>query len=74
MRKANGASIAAIRKLTGSRQAALAARCAITGPYLSQIESGERQPATEVLARIAAELGVTVEAISYVEAVEVAPA
>jgi transcriptional regulator with XRE-family HTH domain len=64
-RKANGATISAIRKALGIQQVALAGRVGITKPYMSQIESGSRQPAPDVLRRIADELGVTLDAISY---------
>jgi len=64
-RKANGASIATIRKALGIPQMALAGRVGVTKSYMSQIESGARQPAPDVLRRIADELGVKLDAISY---------
>lgn len=65
-RRANGASIFAIRQAMGIRQGALAARCGIDPGYLSRIENKGQQPAPEIISRLAAELGVSVEAISYV--------
>lgn len=64
-RKANGASIATIRKALGIRQVALAGRVGIHAPYMSLIEHGARQPPAPLLARIAAELGVSIDSISY---------
>lgn len=64
-RKANGASIATIRKALGIRQVALAGRLGISAPYMSQIEYGVRQPPWDLLSRIAAELGVSLESITY---------
>ena len=64
-RKANGASIATIRKAIGIPQVALAGRLGIDKSYMSQIEHGVRQPAADLLSRIADELGVTIESISY---------
>ena len=64
-RKANGAAVATIRKALGISQTSLAARSRITPPFLSQIEHGDRQPSPEVLRRLADELGVPLDAISY---------
>lgn len=64
-RKANGASISSHRKLMGIKQADLAARVRIAPSYLSQIESGARQPPLDVVSRIASELGVALDAITY---------
>ena len=64
-RKANGASIAAIRKALGIQQMSLAGRVGIDKSYMSLIESGGRLPQPDVLRRIADELGVPVDAISY---------
>ena len=64
-RRTNGASLAAIRKALGTRQGALAAAAGISGPYLSMVEKGIRQPEPEITARLAAELGVPIDAITY---------
>lgn len=64
-RKTNGTSIASHRKLLGIKQTALAARVEITPSYLSQIESGARQPELDVVSRISDALGVPLDAITY---------
>jgi transcriptional regulator with XRE-family HTH domain len=64
-RKTNGASVATIRKALGMRQGALAASAGITSAYLSMIENGLRQPEPEVTRRLADELGVSLESITY---------
>ena len=64
-RKANGAAISTIRKALGMRQGALAASAGISTQYLSQIEHGVRQPPVDTISRLAAELGVSLESISY---------
>ncbi len=64
-RKANGASIGTIRKALGIPQVALAGRLGIDKSYMSQIEHGARQPAADLLSRIAETLGVPLDAISY---------
>lgn len=66
VRKVNGASVASIRKALGIPQNALAARAAITPPFLSQIEHGARQPSAEVMRKLADGLGVPLDAISHV--------
>lgn len=64
-RKANGAAIAALREALGMQQGALAANAGIKGPFLSQIENGLRQPSPQVIHKLAIELGVSLEAITY---------
>jgi transcriptional regulator with XRE-family HTH domain len=66
-RKANGATIRALRKALGISQVSLAARVGITKVYLCQIELGtkDKRPSPEVLRGIADALGVTIESISY---------
>ena len=46
----------------------LAARVEISPPFLSDIELGRRHPSKKVLARIAAEIGVSVEHLSQYDA------
>jgi transcriptional regulator with XRE-family HTH domain len=64
-RRVNGATVAALRGTLGIAQASLAARCEISAPYLSQIESGMYQPGADVVRRLATELGVELDAITY---------
>ncbi len=42
-------------------QADVAGKCDIAVPYLSQIESGKRKASAEVLKKLAATLGVSVD-------------
>lgn len=66
-RTANGAAIRALRgAVTGLSVSALAGRLACSQGYLSLVELGNRQPTTEFLARVAKELGVPLDAISFV--------
>ncbi|MFJ3674004.1 helix-turn-helix domain-containing protein [Streptomyces sp. NPDC090106] len=59
------------RRKNGNRtQAAIAGLCGITERYLQQIEAGRKTPSTEVLARLARELGVPVGALLTVESVK----
>ncbi len=64
-RKTNGAAIASLRKLAGISQRTLAARAGIDPSYLSLIERGDRQPEPPVIRRLADELGVPLDAITY---------
>lgn len=64
-RRVNGATIAALREALGISQAALAGRALISAPYLCQIENGLHQPGIEAARRIAGELGVPLDAITY---------
>ena len=67
---ANGAAVRAIREaraethpeFAGSR---FAVTCLMSHAYLCNIEKGRKRPPVEVIHRIAAHLGVPVEAISY---------
>lgn len=65
-RTAHGAAIRAIREAIGVSGSALAPRCGVSQGYMSQIETGAKQPTVEVMARIAEQLGVPLDAISYV--------
>ncbi|MCI3276963.1 helix-turn-helix domain-containing protein [Streptomyces cylindrosporus] len=52
------------RRKNGNRtQAAVAGLCGITERYLQQIEAGQKVPSADVLARLAAELGVPLAAL-----------
>lgn len=64
-RKVNGASIRAIREALGIKHGDLALRCGFTPSYLSHIESGAKQPSSAMARRLADELGVPLDAITY---------
>lgn len=51
-------SLAGMRLAAGLSQAALAEKAKTTQPYIARIESGTVDPGTEVIARLAAGLGV----------------
>ena len=65
-RLANGTAIRAIRELLGISVSAFAPRVDCTQGYMSNVELGHKQPTTEFLARVARELSVPIDAISYV--------
>jgi transcriptional regulator with XRE-family HTH domain len=65
-RVAHGAAIRAIREAVGIPVGAFAVRCLISQGYMSNIELGAKQPTAEVLRKIADELGVPLDAVSYV--------
>lgn len=65
-RVAHGPAIRAIRELVGVSISAFAPRCDISQGYLSRVELGDKQPSPEALRRIATQLGVPLDAISYV--------
>lgn len=65
-RYANGAAIRAIRQAVGIPVSVFAIRCLISQGYMSNIEIGRKQPTPEVLRRIAEQLGVPLDAVSYV--------
>lgn len=59
-----GQKVKHYRRKNGNRtQAAIAGLCGITERYLQQIEAGQKVPSAEVLARLAAELGVPLAAL-----------
>jgi transcriptional regulator with XRE-family HTH domain len=64
-RRANGATIRALREAIGIQQDTLAAAAGISKGHLSNIESERKQPAPAVLRAIANRLGVPLDAISY---------
>jgi transcriptional regulator with XRE-family HTH domain len=63
-RKTHGPAIRAMRELIGLQQAALAAAVGVEPPTLSNIEAGRKNGSPQVVARIAARLGVTLDAIT----------
>lgn len=65
-RRANGATIRALREAIGIRHADLAQAAGISPGYLTNIEKGIRQPSPPVLRAIADRLGVTLDAITNV--------
>lgn len=67
-RYAHGAAIRAIRELQGVSVSAFAPRVDCTQGYMSNVELGHKKPTIEFLARVARELAVPLDAISYVVA------
>lgn len=65
-RRSNGPAIRAIREAVGVPGSIFATRCLISHAYLNNIERERKYPPTPVLQRIAGELGVSLDAISYV--------
>lgn len=65
-RVAHGPAIRAIRELLGISVSAFAPRVDCTQGYMSNVELGHKKPTVEFLARVARELGVPIDAISYV--------
>ena len=66
-RTVNGPAIRAIREALGIPGSIFATRCLISHAYLNNIERERKYPPTPVLQRIANELGVSLDAISYVK-------
>lgn len=65
-RQAHGLAIRAIRELSGISISAFAPRVGVTQGYMSNVELSHKTPTVEFLARVARELGVPLDAISYV--------
>jgi transcriptional regulator with XRE-family HTH domain len=65
-RVAHGPAIRAIRELLGISVSAFAPRVDCTQGYMSNVELGHKTPTTEFLVRVARELGVPIDAVSYV--------
>jgi len=63
-RRANGEAIAAIRQALGIRQDALAARVGVTKAQMNKVEHDVNGASPQVIAKIAAELGVSYNAIT----------
>jgi transcriptional regulator with XRE-family HTH domain len=64
-RLAHGPAIRAIREALGINHGEFALRCNMSPGYLTNIESGRKQPSPAVAKRIAEELGITLDAITY---------
>lgn len=60
-----GPAVRAIRDAQGVKLGDLAQRAHLSGPYLTNIERGVKQPALETALRIAYALGVPPGAITY---------
>lgn len=66
-RLAHGPAMRALREaITGASVSAFAPRVGVTQGYLSNVELGHRQPTVEFMSRVARELGVSLDAVSYV--------
>lgn len=65
-RTAHGPAIRAIRTAIGVSISAFAPRCDVSQGYMSRVELGEKQPSPQVLRNIATQLGVPLDAVSYV--------
>lgn len=63
-----GARIRCFREKTNRSQAAVAGLCGITERYLSLVENGKKTPSPNLLARLAAELGVPIAALLSADA------
>jgi len=64
-RKAHGPAIRAIRRALGVTQDDLAISCDVTPGYMSNVESGKKQPSETLVTAISLRLGVPKDAISY---------
>lgn len=64
-RRVLGPSIRAIREALGIRGSDFATRVEVSHGYLVNIEKGVKQPAEDVVRRIADGLGVPIDAITY---------
>lgn len=64
-RRTNGATVRVVREALGISLTDLAARAGIAKPYMSQIETGVRQPSAAVARLIADGMGVPLESITY---------
>ena len=61
-----GPAVKALREAYGIKQSDLAIRCDITPGFLSNLESGRKQPSPAKAREIAVQLGVPLDAITYV--------
>lgn len=66
----NGPAIKAMRELLGVKHGDFAISCGISPGYLTNIEAGRKQPASDVTRVIAERLGVPLDAITYAPASE----
>jgi len=68
-RKINGATVRALREALGIKHGDFALRCGFTPSFLSHVEAGAKQPSAAVARKIADELGVPLDAVTYPVAV-----
>lgn len=61
-----GPAVRALREAYGIKQSDLAVRCDITPGFLSNLESGRKQPSANKAREIADQLGVPLDAVTYV--------
>jgi transcriptional regulator with XRE-family HTH domain len=64
-RKAHGPAIKAIRKALGVTQDDLAISCDVTPGYMSNVESGKKQPSEALVSAICLRLGIEKDAVMY---------
>lgn len=69
-RLAHGPAIKAIRNALGIKHGVFAVDCDISPGYLTNIEKGFKQPAEDVVTRMAHRLGVSKDSITYVVTAE----
>lgn len=65
-RRVHGPAVRVIREALGIKHGIFAVNADITPGYLTNIEKGHKQPSPAVARAIATQLGVDLEAISYV--------
>jgi transcriptional regulator with XRE-family HTH domain len=73
-RKLNGKTVRELRSALGIRHGEFARDVRVSTGYLSNIEADRKQPAPDVVKRMADRLGVQVDAITYPVADEQVPA
>lgn len=66
-----GANIRSVRKKAGLSQSKLADKCQFSNTVLSNYETGERTPSLQTLAKIAKQLGVSIDRLYYGDEAEV---
>lgn len=64
-RKAHGPAIRAIRKAMGITQDDLAVSCDVTPGYMSNVESGKKQPSEALVSAICLRLGINKDDVMY---------
>lgn len=67
-RRVHGPAVRVIREALGIRHGVFAVNCNITPGYLTNIEKGHKQPSPTVARRLADQLGVALDDITYVVA------